>query len=180
MIPIILSHLASSLSDFFRRSFSLNEDICCIKPLINISQSGQNNKIHLSLTNIERETTTGIQFNQNRVSPSYSQKGTPSWMLNIYVLFAVVFSEKQYEESLQVLSGVILFLQNNNIIKIPQSNLNFAIEPVNLSTNELSNLWSISGGNYYPSILCKIRVLNVDSKEIKQLQRIINQKEINI
>jgi len=101
-------------------------------------------------------------------------------MMNFYTLFSSVFSEKQYEESLQILSTVFTYLQSNNTINIPQSSLSFAIEPVNISFNELSNLWSILGGSYYPSILCKIRALQINSEEVKQLQRVINEKHVDI
>jgi len=176
----MLSYLSLSLSDFLKTTFNLNEDIVCIQPLSNIGQSNVLNKIYLTLVNIERETGHGIQFSQNNISNSHSQRGTPSWMMNFYILFSSVFSDKQYEESLQILSTVFTYLQSNNTINLPQSSISFSIEPVNLSFNELSNLWSIMGGSYYPSILCKIRTLNVNSEEVKQLQRVINRKDVTI
>lgn len=179
MIARTLSALSSFSSDYLRRTFSLDEDIVCLQPLFNLSQSSPDNKIHLSLVNVERETAGGIQFNKTSISGSYTQKGAPSWMLNLYIMFAAIFSEKQYEESLQLLSGLFVFLQTTSKFTIPQSNITFNLEPVNLSFNELSNLWSINGSNYFPSVLCKVRVLNIDSEEIKQLQRVVSQKEVN-
>ncbi|NDV67371.1 Pvc16 family protein [Dysgonomonas sp. 25] len=70
--------------------------------------------------------------------------------------------------------------QSNNTIGIPQSSISFSIEPVNLSFNESSNLWSFMGGSYYPPILCEIRTLKVNSEEVKQLRRVINRKDITI
>jgi len=180
MIAKTLSALSSFSSDYLRRAFGLDEDIVCLQPLVNISQISPDNKIHLSLVNVERETAAGIQFNRTSVAGSYSQKGAPSWMLNLYVMFAAVFSEKQYEESLQLLSGVFTFLQSNGTFIIPQTNISLYIEPINLSFNELSNLWSINGSNYMPSVLCKVRVLDIDSAEIRQLQRVVSQKEVNV
>ena len=180
MMYTILSFLSSSLSDYLRTTFLFNDDIVSIQPLNSDGISESSNKIYLTLVNVERETGHGIQFGQSKNSGSYSQKGSPSWMMNFYVLFSAVFSEKQYEESLRVLSAVFTYLQSNNSFSIPQSSGSFAIEPVNMSFNELSNLWSILGGSYYPSILCKIRALNIDSEEIKQLQRVIDRKDVNI
>lgn len=179
MISKTLSAISSFSSDYLRRMFSLDKDIVCLQPLVNLSQSLPDNKIHLLLVNIERETSRGIQFNKKTISDSHTQKKAPSWTLNLYILFAAVFSEKQYEESLQLLSGLFIFLQSNNIFTIPQTNVTLNIEPVNLSFNELSNLWSINGSNYFPSVLCKVRLLDIDSDEIKQLQRVISQKEVN-
>lgn len=180
MMYTILSHLSLLLSDFLKRTFTLNDDIICIQPLVNNGQANVLNKIYLTLVNVERETGHGIQFSQNNISNSHSQRGAPSWKINFYVLFSAVFSEKQYEESIQILSAVLTYLQSNNTITLPQSSGSFAIEPVNLSFNELSNLWSILGGNYYPSVLCKIRTLNIDSGEIKQLQKVISQKDVKV
>ncbi|GAB6122665.1 Pvc16 family protein [Dysgonomonas termitidis] len=179
MIARTLSALSFFSSDYLRRTFNVDEDIVCLQPLFNLSRSSPDNKIHLSLVNVERETAGGIQFNKTSISGSYAQKGAPSWMLNLYIMFAAVFSEKQYEESLQLLSALFAFLQTNSKFTIPQSNITFNMEPVNLSFNELSNLWSINGSNYFPSVLCKVRVLDIDSEEIKQLQRVVSQKEVN-
>jgi hypothetical protein len=50
-----------------------------------------------------------------------------------------------------------------------------ALEPVNLSFGELSNLWAIHGNRYYPSLLCKIRNVAMDAKEIKQVGTIVRE-----
>lgn len=54
-----------------------------------------------------------------------------------------------------------------------ESGTMLSIEPVNLSFQEQSNLWSIHGGTYYPSILCKIRLLTMDEQEVTDLSTII-------
>lgn len=149
-----------------------------LQPLSENNKTQPTNKIHLFLVNIERETAGGLKFSQQAVSDSYHRKGSPTWQLNLYVALAAVFSEKQYEESLQLLSGVLSFLQNNNQFSLPQEDIRLAVEPVNLSFHELSNLWGICGGTYYPSIICKIRTLNIDANEIKQMERAVNNEEL--
>ncbi|MMZ71029.1 hypothetical protein D1872_342480 [compost metagenome] len=50
---------------------------------------------------------------------------------------------------------------------------------MNLTMHELSNLWSICGENYYPSVVCKIRLLEVDAGEIIDLSHLITKPEQN-
>ncbi|MDR2084107.1 MAG: DUF4255 domain-containing protein [Bacteroidales bacterium] len=177
MINLAVTTFSSLLSDYLKKVFKLNEDIVTIVPLINQEKTIPSNKIHIFLTNIERETGSGIKFGQQK-SGNYYKSGGPSWQLNLYLMIAAVFNEKQYEESLTIMSGVTMFLQSNNSFLITNTVTNINVEPVNLSFSELSNLWSICGNMYYPSLLCKLRTLNIDSEEIKHFGRIIKQKDV--
>lgn len=174
----ILSQLSSSLSDYLRRTFRLEDDLVSIRPLNNETLSATSGRIYLTLVNIERETSQGIRFGKSHASESHSQKTAPSWMLNLYVLFSAIFPEKQYEDSLQMLSATCLYLQSHHHQTIQQSGYSFSIEPVNLPFNELSNLWGVLGGSYHPSLLCKVRLVNLDAAEIRQLQTLISRKEV--
>ena len=176
MISVTLSTFASLLSEHLKLSFNLNESIVCVQSLQEANKT-TTNKIHIFLVNIERETSGGLKFNQQAISNTHYKKSLPAWQLNLYVVLAAAFSEKQYEESLQLISEMLLFLQSNNQFTLPQTNISLTTEPVNLSIQELSNLWSIFGGTYYPSILCKIRMLNINSNDIKQLTPAVSQHE---
>lgn len=179
MINLAISTFSSLLSDYLKRVFELNEDIVNIMSLANQQNATPSNKVYLFLTNIERETGSGIKFSQQK-SGDYYKSGGPSWQLNLYLMIAVVFNEKQYEESLSIISAVALFLQFNNSFKLSKSDLQVSIEPVNLTLSELSNLWSINGNNYYPSILCKLRTINIDGEEIKHFGQVIKQREVDV
>ena len=86
------------------------------------------------------------------------------------------FSSKRYLESIQILLDSISFLQQNSILKLPDQGT-ITLEPITISMQELSNIWSILGGHYYPSILCKARIISFDGTEIKDIkQRISSQK----
>lgn len=179
MISLTVSTFSVLLSDYLKKVFKLNEDIVSIMPLANQQNAISSNKVHLFLTNIERETGAGIKFGHQK-SGDYYKSGGASWHLNLYLMIAAVFNEKQYEESLSIISAVAFFLQSNNSFKLLNSDIQVSIEPVNLSLNELSNLWSINGNNYYPSILCKVRTLNIDSDEIKHFGQVVRQKDVGV
>lgn len=180
MISKTLLLLTNHLNSYLKLYFRLNEDIAY---LCSLKESGNNilpaNRVSISLVNVEREWGGGIAFSRQDVSSKFSSQTAPSWQINVFILFSAIFQDKQYEESLQIFSGVLTFIQKNNRYSIPDTGEVFAIEPVNLSFQEQSNLWSICGGNYYPSILCKIRVLNVDEQEIQDLSVKISQPESN-
>jgi hypothetical protein len=180
MISLTLTTLVSLLSDYLKRSFRLNEDIVCLQPPVSADKSSPDNKIHLFLINIERETGAGIKFNQQKISDEHYQKGSPSLFLNIYLAIAAVFNEKQYEESLLLMSGIASFIQTNNLFFLPQTNMQISIEIENISFTEQSNIWSINGNKQYPAFICKLRNIVIDANEIKYIGKLINQKEVNL
>lgn len=173
-----LSFLTQTLNNYLKLSFKLTEDIAFLYPVKDFGNTLSVNKICISLVNVERETGGGIRFKYKTPDNDYSHKMAPPWQLNMYVLIAAIFSEKQYTESLHFFSGILSFVQKNSLLSVPDSGTPVSIEPVNLSFQELSNLWSICGGNYHPSILCKIRVLSVDEQEISEVSPVIGNTEL--
>ncbi len=180
MINKTLIAFATLLSDHLKRKFELDEGVVELQPLHHLARSAPDNKIHVTLVNVERETAGGIAFAKNSISGSYVRSGTPDWLCNLYVLVSAAFSEKQYEESLRLLSEVILCLQANLTFEMEPAGQSVTVEPVNLSLHELSNLWGICGGSYYPSLLCKIRVVNLNAEQVQKVQRVVSRKEVKL
>lgn len=42
----------------------------------------------------------------------------------------------------------------------------YTVEVANLSTQDMNNVWTLLGGQYHPSVVCKIRRLAIDGGEI--------------
>ncbi|MDR0657648.1 MAG: DUF4255 domain-containing protein [Mediterranea sp.] len=175
MIAKTLQTLSLLLDDYLKRAFRLTESVMSLQP-VNPDKS-TDNKIHLFLVNIERETTGGISHSRQAVTDGQYWKGSPVWQLNLYVILAAVFNEKQYAEGVQLLSGAVAFLQANNTFAPSRTSVNISVEPVNIQPSELSNLWSILGGQYHPSLLCKLRNIVIDAGEIKRTGTVITGKE---
>jgi len=180
MVLSALLSFKNALSDHLRMSFRLAEDIVLLGPFEGSEKKTAPNKIVVSLINIERETVSGLKFSYSNVSTSQYKSTKPAWLLNLYVMVGALFSEKQYEEGLQLLSGALTFIQNNNLVGLLRSDAILSIEPVNLSFSELSNLWSICGSTYYPSVLCKIRMVNVDSQEIDRVVTAVKTQDVTV
>lgn len=176
MIFESLQLLSGKLNDYLKIRFRLTEDIVFISPIKDPAKAFPN-RVAITLVGIERETAGGVSFQRRVVSDAMSAQSAPSWQVNLNVLISVIFQEKQYEESLRLFAAVIAFIQKNNMVRSSGEEIAFSLEVVNLSMHELSNLWSISGENYYPSVVCRIRVLEVDSEEIMDLSHLITKPE---
>lgn len=178
MIFEALQLLSGQLNDYLKIQFRLTEDIVFISPIKDSSKSFPN-RVGITLAGVERETTVSGHRTFTPVSDSSFGSTNPTMFINLNVLISVIFQEKQYEESIHILSAVIAFIQKNQLVRSGNEGILFPMEIMNLSMHELSNLWSISGENYFPSVVCKIRMLEVKSEEIMDLSYIISKPEGN-
>ena len=96
--------------------------------------------------------------------------------INIYVLFSAYFSSNNYGESLRFISFIIAYFQGKNVFtKSNTPNMDkklekLSIEIVDMSMDALSNLWSLLGANYMPSVLYKIRILHFDESVVREFR----------
>ncbi len=178
MVYRTLSCFAEGLSEYLSRVFSLRDDMVLLSAPENRSGTAPN-KLLVTLVNVERETAGGITF-VHRSSGERLTKSSPPWQINLYVLVTAFFAEKQYGEGLRILSESLNYIQNHSVMNVPPSNDTLTIEPVNLSFTELSNLWSICGGAYQPSILCKIRLLELSADELRSTSIPITEKQTGV
>jgi hypothetical protein len=101
------------------------------------------NKLVLSLVNIERETSADRALH-----------------LNLYLQVSSNFAT-DYLESLHFLSAALEFFLERPVFGVPalpSGIKSLSVEMVNLTTQDLQNLWSISGSQYLPSALYKLRM----------------------
>ena len=169
MIDRALSAITNELNDYLKRSFKIEGDQVVLGKLG--SQLGSNdegeNKIICALVNVKEEEVVSpqSQFNKGNIlqnKPIY---------LNLTLVFAANFSD--YSSSLKFLSSVIGFFQSKQVFTSQNTPALSAgmvdkimVETVNLDTTELSNLWSMMGAEYVPSIVYKLRVAAIDQQNI--------------
>lgn len=124
------------------------------------------NKLILTLVNIEREATAAL--NTARLRPQHGEyvRVAPPLNLNLYVLVSAYFGSN-YGESLKFLSGAMGFFQGRSVYTnaespdFPGGLEKLTLEMVNLDFQELHNLWGNLGGRYLPSALFKARMLTI-------------------
>lgn len=177
MIYYCIEKLATFLNDHLRIQYKLQRDIVKIQP---IEENPAEGYVSVTIANIERDTSSGIGFGGHSISLRQNSKSSPPWAVNVYILVAVVFPPKKYQESLKIVSSVLKVLQSNHIIHADEFGLKFSLEPVNLNFSELSNLWSISKGGYYPSVVCKMRTFEIDGDNILRVETLVENREINV
>ena len=158
MIRKILTYYAERLDEYLGRFHSRPEGLATVGLIGNATEEPPN-KMVVSLLNVERETAGGISAPVQRTQDGYVRT-QPPLLLNLNVMLAAVFDERQYAESLSVLSDTLRFIQS-----VPKFEVE-GVDYVSVTTQDLNNVWTLLGGQYYPSVVCKIRRLTIDAGEI--------------
>ena len=112
---------------------------------------------------MERETSGSISAPVQRTGDGRYAR-MPPLLLNLNIMLAAVFDGRQYAESLSLLSDTMRFIQS--VPKFTVEGADYTIEVVNISTQDMNNVWTLLGGQYYPSVVCKIRRLSIDGGSI--------------
>ncbi len=177
VIDSVLSAYGKLLEQYLNYFFHQPEGLVEVASLV--QEDDEPNKLIISLLNIERETTRGISGNIARGGNGFYSGGNPSIYANLFIVMAAIFKPKRYRESLSVISQGISFLQNTPVFDVGYGN-KYTIEPVTLSWQDQSNIWTGFGGKYYPSIVCKIRGVIFDADEIKRVIPEISNPNISL
>ena len=171
MIDKALNFLLGEINAFLGVHFGGPENAAVLSSLCNPDGSPPlviDNKIVLSLVNIEKETSMGSGSFVSR-SPSAYSRTNPALHLNLYILISASFSGRphSYDSALKSLSHSITFLQSKpafdaqNSPSFPAGFEKLTMEMVSLSMAELSTLWAVLGASYLPSVVYKMRMLTV-------------------
>ena len=161
MIKRILTYYAERLEEYLSRLHRQPEGLATVG-LIGSAGEECPNKVVISLVNLEKETSGDMTYMQ-RSGRGFVGKGAPL-MMNMHVMLAAVYDGKRYGESLSVLSETLAFIRSTP--KFQVDGYVYTMEIVPMSTMDLHNIWTTMGGQYYPSVICKLRGLAIDSSEI--------------
>ena len=181
MIKEALKFIRESLNQNLKLRFGLNENVVVISRLIDQDSSVplmNQNKIVLSLLNLEQETARQFTDRYTRLNNNVIQDVSPSQRFNLDIMFSASFDD--YEESLGFLDATVAFFQANpSINSQTSSNLPEGIEKLNLDIEKLDynqtyNLWSSIGAKYVPSVVYKVRLITIQSEEVVQLDPAIH------
>ena len=153
--------LTDEINLYFRSKLKINEDKAVLSGILSADGSvaiREENKIIITLVNVEKETINGNNALPNVAVPLN---------INLYVLFSAYFSAGNYSEALRFLSFVMGYLQQKNVFSrsnTPQMDshmVKLVFEMENLSTERMNNLWASLGAKYMPSVLYKMRMLTM-------------------
>jgi hypothetical protein len=175
MINAAVSHLAVQLNQYLRQAYALPEDIVTMSGLVDAeghAAPNTANKLVVFLTNIEKDTVPYRQQQAGEGGTARAVLSTPPLYLNLYVMIAANFSGANYAEALKLISGAVSYFQRFPVFDRQRSpGLDPSIEKLildieNLKIHELSNIWTLLGGKYLPSVLYKVRMVALEPDDV--------------
>jgi len=162
------------LNQYLKHIFKLNENKVLLNNLIESDGSiptANQNKVILSLINIEKETSKAFNNSVSKTSNGGFAAINPSERYNINFLTSCHFDN--YSETLKFITAVITFFQTNPFLdsstapSIPEglTKLDYELEKINYQ--EMQSLWTAMGARYQPSVVYKMRMVTIQSNEVK-------------
>lgn len=184
MIDLALTAIAGQLNQALRGAFHVTEDVVVLGNIL--EQDGQvatrvDNKIVVSLVNIERDTVSHAAARPAAAGPGRMPITPAPVFLTLSVMFAANFASGNYAEALKFISGTIGFFQSrplmdrHNTPELDPRIERLVLDIANLGIAELSNLWSVLSGKYVPSVLYRVRMVAIDLAQLSgQTQPIVD------
>lgn len=175
MINAAISHLALQLNQHLKNNFQLIEDVVVVSNLVELDGSvapGANNKLVLTLVNIEKDTLPHRPGASTRSRDERLLQTSAPLFVNIYMMLSANFGAGNYAEALKYISHAIAFFQQRPAFdQVSSPGLDARIERLvldieNLPIAELNNTWSLLGGRYLPSMLYKVRMIAIDARAV--------------
>ena len=188
MISTVFNLLANQLSAYIQ---SLSDSAPAESEVIlaniaaidsaNDSNNIPDQRIILSLVNIEEEATMKNRAYYSRTNINDIAYQNPPVYLNIYMLVTAYYNS--YDGALRRLSNVIQFFQgkSNFSIKnapfsptnIGEESLEIFLELFSMTFEQLNHLWGSLGGKQWPSVLYKVRLVRITDSRITGLGTVI-------
>lgn len=136
-----------------------------------LGNNAQQEGMYFSLINIEEEPSMKNRPSYDRINGQL-KRIEPPVILNLYLLFA--FKMNNYNSSISKLSKLIGFFQTNKWFPLPSISDTQQFTPpldkivfelYNMNFEQMNHVWSVLGGNHYPSVVYKVRVVKVQRNE---------------
>ncbi|AZZ98486.1 DUF4255 domain-containing protein [Pseudoalteromonas sp. R3] len=173
MIDIALRFVEQQLNQTLKTLFALENDIVIMNHLVEASGApvlANQNKIVITLINLEHETNKQFYGGQRTTTDSHVQQFQPAARFNLDILITAHFDS--YNEALKFLNAAVAFFQSfpaltkKEFPNMPEGlgQLQFEIE--NSPYTQTHNLWSALGAKYQPSIIYKVRHVTVQSLQV--------------
>jgi hypothetical protein len=167
MIDQTLTFIRDQINDYLEETIQSKKAV--LGHVVNLSGQTNVSEIGLTLINIEEEPALKNKSHYRRISDDEISKYHPPVHLNLYLLISAYFgdTEENYREALKNLARVVRFFQAKPVFNQTNSEgLDPSIEKVitemvTLGFEQQSNLWSALGGKYLPSVIYKIRPVEV-------------------
>jgi hypothetical protein len=167
MIDQALIFIRDQINDYFMEIIHVKKVV--LGHVVNLNGQTNISEIGLTLINIEEEPSLKNKNPYIKISEFDIAKINPPIYLNLYILISAYFgdTEENYKEALKNLSRVVRFFQgkpvftHQNSPDLDDGIEKILVEMVSLSFEQQNNLWSSLGGKYLPSVIYKIRPIQM-------------------
>lgn len=176
MIQKILTYYATRLDEYLQKKYHQPEGIAEVGYIGNSTEE-KPCKMIITLLSVERETAGGISGPVQKSTDGYARL-SPLLLMNLNLILAAVYDEKRYAESLSVLSDTLRYVQATPSFELDGQV--YTIEIMTLSSQDINNIWTTLGGQYYPSVVCKLRRLAIASGEITATGKVSKRPDYGI
>lgn len=131
-----------------------------------------------SVVNIAEESTlkNGNIYAQQGESIG---KRNPTLYLNLYIIFAYVEKDKDYNMGLTKLTKIVEFFQRQFVFTAENAKVTFPsglekliIDLFSLNFEQINHLWGVLGGKYLPSVVYKMRMVSIQRSPLEQVEPI--------
>ncbi len=182
MIQKALQFTSQTLDQFLKNRFELSENKVILNAIVegngSMPQVNQN-KVVMSLINIEWETVKPFYVRNQKLSNGSFSSINPTERYNLYIL--ITANHDDYQETLKFLNTSILFFQTHPSIdsssnsNLPKgiNKLDFEIEKIDYY--QMHNLWSAMGAKYQPSVIYKMRLVSIQANETTGFDAAVSQ-----
>jgi hypothetical protein len=181
MIDHALQFTVSCLNKYLQNRMDVEGEYAVLDKLINFDGSAiasNQNKLIVSLINLERETAQPFYSRHQQTSQAHAVI-SPDIRLNADILIASNF--ENYVETLSFLNTAIAFFQTNPVIDssvsaiFPAELAKLEFEMERLNYHQMHSLWTSMGAKYIPSVIYKMRMLTIQSNQIKGFTQSVTQ-----
>lgn len=172
MIHEVVSAIVTELNRFLMSKHNLTEEKAVMSHLVNADGTiaiQEVDKIIVTLVGIETDRNKGNTGTYKPTSSGGFTKVNPPVEINVYLLFSAYFTSENYVEGLKFISSVIAFFQSRQGIFTTQNTpaLNGLIERLSAEMvspefRDQSNVWSGLGAKYLPSVLYRVKTLQIE------------------
>lgn len=178
MIFAAIDHVQKKLNQYLMTSYGTQQDVVVVSNMI--AQDGSaisyaNNKLVISLVNIEKDTLPKTLYPAHSRSSQQLRNGNTPLHFNLYILISANFAGERYEEGLKIISHTLQYFQrtpfydHNNSPDLDAAIDKLILEIENIDLQNLHGIWSTVGNKYMPSILYKLRMVSVSDLGVTQV-----------
>ena len=167
MIDQALIFIRDQINDYFLEIIHAKKVV--LGHVVNMNGQTNINEIGLTLINIEEEPSLKNKNPYIKISEFDIAKINPPIYLNLYILISAYFgdTEENYKEALKNLSRVVRFFQGKPVFthlnspELDEGIEKILVELVSFSFEQQNNLWSALGGKFLPSVIYKLRPIEM-------------------